>query len=515
MSDSRIYTIRHFLGYFINSKLKLDRPLTSEQKFQNIVNYVCTTQKSCRIYKQLKVVASQFCSIRHQNHFALFLNNLPNTNSNQQPSEIINKIDIKNILIKFYRTLTLEQIEIFKSKLAPKLFGKHIFDDFPRFPEDAICLWVAKRAYDYGWNSKLFPRDYSYSSNRRRPTVERIGKKYQWLALNELLAMLTDNCWMSGTPASDDRAPHIYRNPEDLGGMKDIDPTMTPVDHSYYCDDVSAMYDKISNTLMLDSCPETNLYDWPMQIDNYNFCTDELVFEVDGKAWTKLYEHRSIQDTSVDSTLQISQLSKREEFYFICNIMVNKTFQKQFLAHFKPNSNLNFDYFQPHEVMNQAFLVEPRWRYGWKIFDESNYIPSKQQLKNNSQLPLCHYNWEHAIDYSLPEFSDKIIPSTVILNDLNLIPASRNCTEFLSTSHELAFISHKLSNNDETVLICSEMFNLFLKNNELTPLWILIAERNFYANGYGSFSYRRYEGIAWLQNTKICTTQWNREDKRV
>ena len=53
--------------------------------------------------------------------------------------------------------------------------------------------WVAKRAYDFGWSKKLFQHDsgarFEYKTDRA--LVERIGKKYQWLALSELLCRLS------------------------------------------------------------------------------------------------------------------------------------------------------------------------------------------------------------------------------------------------------------------------------------------------------------------------------------
>jgi len=62
--------------------------------------------------------------------------------------------------------------------------------------------WVCKRAHELGWSDKLhkkFDNSHSISSNRNGHVVERIGKKYQWLALYELGARMADNLAFIGS----------------------------------------------------------------------------------------------------------------------------------------------------------------------------------------------------------------------------------------------------------------------------------------------------------------------------
>lgn len=54
--------------------------------------------------------------------------------------------------------------------------------------------WVCKRAHELGWSESLHGDfDSSIHSERNEHTLERIGKKYQWIALYELSAKLADN----------------------------------------------------------------------------------------------------------------------------------------------------------------------------------------------------------------------------------------------------------------------------------------------------------------------------------
>ena len=58
---------------------------------------------------------------------------------------------------------------------------------------------------------------------RNRPKIERIGKKYQWLALGELLSKIADNYWLEGEYGM---LPKAYASPLDIGFVRDIDPTI-------------------------------------------------------------------------------------------------------------------------------------------------------------------------------------------------------------------------------------------------------------------------------------------------
>ena len=61
-------------------------------------------------------------------------------------------------------------------------------------------FWVARRAYELGRAAKAFPwSQRSMEPDRGRPQVERLGKKYQWIALDELVCRLADNHWISDT----------------------------------------------------------------------------------------------------------------------------------------------------------------------------------------------------------------------------------------------------------------------------------------------------------------------------
>ena len=88
--------------------------------------------------------------------------------------------------------------------------------------------WVCKRAYEIGWTEELFSQfDGSYPVRNGRgrgdQEIERVGKKYQWLAFHELLARLADN--VHWADRYDDPENKRYIGPWQIH-QRDIDPTL-------------------------------------------------------------------------------------------------------------------------------------------------------------------------------------------------------------------------------------------------------------------------------------------------
>lgn len=95
-----------------------------------------------------------------------------------------------------------------------------------RFSKIDAAPWICKRAYNYGWTEERFgqiDKHMGRSLDQSSPVVERMGKKYQYLAYYELLARLSDNLHMM--PDSDTNVPPKYEGPWQIN-VRDIDPSL-------------------------------------------------------------------------------------------------------------------------------------------------------------------------------------------------------------------------------------------------------------------------------------------------
>ena len=88
--------------------------------------------------------------------------------------------------------------------------------------------WICKRAHELGWTSRQFGMFDRHQANHDRNDhrVERIGKKYQWLALHELVARMADNLAFLGG-FRDQESGHLptFKGARQVG-LRDIDPSL-------------------------------------------------------------------------------------------------------------------------------------------------------------------------------------------------------------------------------------------------------------------------------------------------
>ena len=97
-----------------------------------------------------------------------------------------------------------------------------------RYPQEEGRRWVFERVLSLGWTPEEFAyfdkfelTDYSGRSEHK---AERFGKKYQWIALNELIARISDNFQMSPGFGG---LPVMFSGPWQFLS-RDIDPTLPP-----------------------------------------------------------------------------------------------------------------------------------------------------------------------------------------------------------------------------------------------------------------------------------------------
>jgi len=91
---------------------------------------------------------------------------------------------------------------------------------------DEASRWILRRVRELGWTSKRFGEydDRVATYDRYAPVgrTERIGKKYQWIALHELAGKIADHCRYR--PMYDDDSDH-FDGPWQIS-LRDIDPSL-------------------------------------------------------------------------------------------------------------------------------------------------------------------------------------------------------------------------------------------------------------------------------------------------
>lgn len=94
----------------------------------------------------------------------------------------------------------------------------------PNISHDMARRWVGWRAHDLGWTPERFalPERNMQGRDRRDHLIERVGKKYQWIAFHELTGRLSDLYAVDGSYRDE---PQPYRGPWQVD-TREMDPTI-------------------------------------------------------------------------------------------------------------------------------------------------------------------------------------------------------------------------------------------------------------------------------------------------
>ncbi len=164
------------------------------------------------------------------------------------------------------------------------------------YPVMQAKCWVFERVLSLGWKPELFSdfdRDYvGHQAGRSEHKIERFGKKYQWMALQELIARVADNFQM--TENIDYQGPWQFFS-------RDVDPTLPPPSLERIEDDSFRLHSTFSPTKAdLWSPPGPSYrHNDPVAGEDWGTNTDDVPgFETlirnkdeDGIHWVVLHAH--------------------------------------------------------------------------------------------------------------------------------------------------------------------------------------------------------------------------------
>lgn len=99
------------------------------------------------------------------------------------------------------------------------------------FPPDLAHRFIIQRVQQLGWKDELFEvfdREVSRNVDRHRNARERIGKKYQWIALSEFLARASDRFLLEDWRGSE-KVASLYQYPRQLMHQFGVDTSLLRV----------------------------------------------------------------------------------------------------------------------------------------------------------------------------------------------------------------------------------------------------------------------------------------------
>lgn len=433
-----------------------------------------------------------------------------------------NPIKVVNDNIEEYYSYSKEKPRItgaylIQSSIIPNInggygdFGRYVFEsalddfenvDIKKLYYNALDIIRNELGYDNELFSEYDTKVHRYQAYDRHNTnkVERIGKKYQWIAFYKILAKISD-CHKLNIKYSD-RSSAEYKgswNPY----VRDFDPSLNLINRDKVYNLPISLSQPVYSNWDIGNNEWANISEDVLDYDKYVEVKDN-----NDESWIIL--HASFkQMSSTDYDNDYREVWRMLNCYFIRN--------SEFPLFFKyiKNAPLWERWFSESRERYNLFGHEYCWspayedEYGEEILDVEVKTNKTKQIKNSNNYPNIYINgekvsinesdekfttipvykqftnimpswneymWEEQYDASKEDVVSYSLPCAQICRFLNL-KQQENGLFYLN--NELVAIDFSLVNGTtEGLYIKKNLFDSFIKENGLTPFWICVGEKN-------------------------------------
>lgn len=383
---------------------------------------------------------------------------------------------------------------------------------------------------------------YVYSSRSQTKKIERIGKKYQWIAMHNILARISDHHLIK----EHGKEPHAYEGAWEPY-VRDFDPTLNRNIRNTSTLPVFNTPDFNFRFLTTEPTPDDKtIRDWadepaPMfsSVSSYISVKDQ-----GGTEWCALHYNKEVKNR--EHKYNLSEIEKgAQSIWLIADAFFVKKDDFQYISeHFLSSKNSVDKLPCPNEVC-QLFNREYAWSQGYhSIFrnswfeyeleseehrienviyespdfehivynkDGSVSIPMiKKEVQKKIPIrskfvkiaPACSYLlWEEEYDSSQEEATCFYVPCYDLIKSMRLIQKDADGF-FYSPNNDLVCFDYRLVGDYSCFLIRMNYLKDFLEKKKLQLCWKCIGEKQYFL-GDNKQIWSRWHGLAFHDNDKI------------
>ena len=373
-------------------------------------------------------------------------------------------------------------------------FGRYVFQssmsDFPVDPED-MSNWAIEMIFEeYGYSPKVFSKfDVLHRSHdRSHSDIERIGKKYQWIAMYRILARLSD-----AYPDID--FDDSYFTPTQ--SARNLDPTYR-IDTSVK-DNRRSKYD----VPKFDVTQTKNEINWLRQwkempaIEKYLLTKDE-----DDVEWVNLFSYNTIRSpkrfSNHDGWI-------REIWTFIQAFVVKKEYIKT-ICHEIHRVGLEGRIFRENREIEGIYAREFYWSDTYRERYREEYYgfaPFSIGHKEFSEIEIApaymQYNHSSSEDASNLDGTYIIMPNDWLYKGLGLCYGKQNGVWLDIQGRIVAMDNGEYGKGHSALLIRKDILLEFLNKKGLVMFWPVLTERQArMVHGVGGPGYEQNGGWAYM-----------------
>lgn len=394
--------------------------------------------------------------------------------------------ELNQIKSDFKKSVTADLLSVYEKDVEPFLDHNHkILNTGKYFDLRIAQRLILSRVMELGWNPELhLSFDKKIGSGRGRDSYphERIGKKYQWIAYYEYLALLSDNFIKQERWGDNIEKP--YQGPWDPY-VRDIDPTMLINKIGSYDNQQPQQFWWVNNKVFNWDCTNKNWLNDSSNLPNM----EEIIqiTDVKGEDWLVLEgfpswsEPRKIGEEKWDQPhkelwCQIrSYIVKDDEFHPFKDWAI----KQDFMGGWMPESGDRYEMFSREyywSTTQDYFMTEYFGGIEWT--DVQDQQSGKYIAKVN--VTAQGFLWEEEFDESKEETIRFLKPSPLVYNGMELIYSQRE-GEFIDNLNEAqCFATNVYHNSESYLLVKKSSFLKFLNEKNLKIVWTVLGAKEIF-----------------------------------
>lgn len=337
-----------------------------------------------------------------------------------------------------------------------------------------------KKIFDMGYDvEKHGEYDRRIESSRyRSDSKERIGKKYQWIALYELAAQVADTFKMEVHKGCYGEKAEVYCAGSYEPNLRNIDPT------ALYASDNNEKQKKIHKQLYKFSAMIHN--EWLRNIDDLPdlnnlvnmTCRDINYILLNGwYIWTEEKDlgDKQYQNPQKDMWIQINCYIVKNESY---NETINYLKDKDYIGRWLSEPNDNYHLFNKEYYWSDAYRFYMNPYYCGDEWTEIDKYGKSEGKNLVVLLPSSKYMTERKGDLANDGSSASWYkPCDELFKSLDMRYGKENSVLYDSKGEIICFDSSELLNEDIGLFIDKDSFFKFLEDHSYKAFWTVLAEK--------------------------------------
>jgi len=399
------------------------------------------------------------------------------------------------------------ELSFFINEIKEHLLSKQRLKESYHKPFDAekIKRWIVKRAYDLGYDAKLHGfHDTSLNSynDRSQNKIERIGKKYQWLALFEIVAILADNFKIESERWSSKKAYVFYNGPWH-GYLRNIDPVFTTKNNDQDDDKQDFRETEISRSTWWQD-KKYNYWNLPASqwINSIKDLPDPkhiiMRRDEDNIDWLYLRTHINWSEPRAVGKDKY-RYDRRQFWYIIQGYLIKKRDKDKILKRF---NELDFKGRWLPETHSANLSLFNRENF-WSPASQENESEKWEQIRGTKfkcMVTTSEAVGELSDDKSGAHFRFDM-PCRLIFEGMNLEYAPVD-GEFRDNEGNIVVVNPEHSGT----LVRKDFFEKFLEQNDLDIVWCILGEKDLLSGSFsasGENFYKVISGVYSLNNGEV------------